>query len=115
MIILRGKTNQTIKDIEAPEGFIMFILEKAWMDEPLMFIWFNQVWKSHGEIKQNELNFNRSSMVYDAFKTHTTDEMKLVLSINGTNLIVVPPGSTSKFQTLDVTINKPFKGVLRNY
>ena len=43
-----------------------------------------------------------------------TDEMKAALSINSTNLIMVPPGCTSKCQPLDVCINKPFKGVLRN-
>ena len=53
-------------------------------------------------------------MVYDAFKAHTTDEMKAVLSINSTNLIMVPPGCTSKCQPLDVCINKHFKGVLCN-
>ena len=64
--------------------------------------------------KQKELNFNRSLMVYDAFKANTNDEMKAVLSINSTNLIMVPPGCTSKCQPLDVCINKPFKGVLHN-
>ena len=43
MIIFRGKTNQTIKDIEAPEGFVIVTQEQAWMDESLMFIWFDQV------------------------------------------------------------------------
>ena len=52
-------------------------------------------------------------MVYDAFKAHTTDEMKAVLSINSTNLMVLP-GCTSKCQPLDVFVNKPFEGVLRN-
>ena len=52
-------------------------------------------------------------MVYDAFKAHTTDEMKSVLSINSTNLMVLP-GCTSKCQPLDVFVNKPFEGVLRN-
>ena len=33
-------------------------------------------------------------MVYDAFKAHTTDEMKVVLSINSTNPILVLPGCT---------------------
>ena len=64
--------------------------------------------------KQKKLDFNKSLMVYDAFKAHTTDEMKAVLSINSTNLIMVPPGCTSKYQPLDVCINKPFKSVLRN-
>ena len=53
-------------------------------------------------------------MLYDAFKAHTTDEMRAVLSINSTNITMVPPGCTSKCQPLDVYIHKPFKGVLRN-
>ena len=114
MVIFRGKTNQTIKDIEAPEGFVIVTQEKARVDESLMFIWFDQVWKSYAEKKQKELDFNRSLMVYDAFKAHTTDEIKAVLSINSTNLIMVPPGCTSKCQPQDASMNKPFKGVLRN-
>ena len=85
MIIFRGKTNQNTKDIEAPEDFVIVTQEKAWMDESLMFIWFDQVWKSYEGKKQKELDFNRSLMVYDAFKAQSTDEMKAVLSINSTN------------------------------
>ena len=94
MIIFRSKTNQTIKDTEGPEGFVIFTQEKAWMDESLMFIWFDQVWKSYAEKKQKELDFNRSLMVYDAFKAHTTDDLKAILSINSTNLIMVTLGCT---------------------
>ena len=54
-------------------------------------------------------------MVYDAFKAHTSDEKKAVLSVNSTNLIMVPPSWTSECQPLDVCINKPFKGVLPNF
>ena len=43
MIIFRGKINQTIKDIVAPDGFAIVTQEKAWMDESLMFIWLDQV------------------------------------------------------------------------
>ena len=50
-------------------------------------------------------------MAYDAFRAHTTDEMKAVLPINSTNLIMVLPGCTSKCQTPDICINKLFKGV----
>ena len=113
MIIFRYKTNQIIKDIEAPEGFVIATQEKAWVDESLMFTWFDQVWKSYTE-KKKKLDFNRSLMVYDAFKAHTIDEMKVRWSISSTNLIMVPPVCTWKYQPLDVCINKPFKGVLRN-
>ena len=53
-------------------------------------------------------------MVYDVFKAHKTDEMKAILSINSTNLIMMPPGCTSKCQPLNVCIYKHFKSVLRN-
>ena len=33
MTIFRGKTNLTIKDIVAREGFVIVTQEKAWMDE----------------------------------------------------------------------------------
>ena len=59
-----------------------------------MFIWFDQAWESYAEKKQKEFDFKRSLMVYDAFKAHTTDEMKAVLSINSTNLIILLPGCT---------------------
>ena len=40
-----------MKDAEAPEGFVIVTQEKAWMDESLIFIWFDQVWKSYAEKK----------------------------------------------------------------
>ena len=33
MIIFRGKTNLTIKDMVAPESFVIVTPKKAWMDE----------------------------------------------------------------------------------
>ena len=58
MIIFRGKTYQTIKDIEAPEGFVV-TQEKAWMDESLMFIWFDQVRKSYAEKTPKGIGFQQ--------------------------------------------------------
>ena len=59
MIIFRDKTNQTIKDVEAPEGFVIVTQEKAWMDESLMFIWFDQVWKSYAEKNPKGIGFQQ--------------------------------------------------------
>ena len=57
MTIFRGKTNQAIKDIEAPKGFVIVTQEKAWMDESLLFIWFDQVWKSYAEKNPKRIGF----------------------------------------------------------
>ena len=48
-------------------------------------------------------------MVYDAFKTHETDNGKVLLATNNTDLVIVPAGSTSTCQPLDACVNKPFR------
>lgn len=55
-----------------------------------------------------------TKMVYDAFESVKTNNVKVLLATNNTNLALVPAGCTSKCRTLDVCINKPFKGVLPN-
>ena len=42
------------------------------------------------------------------------DDMKVLLATNNTGFIIIPGGCTLKCQPLDVSINKPFKAVLRN-
>ena len=56
MIIFRGKTNQTIKAIEAPEVYVIVTQEK---DESLIFIWFDQVWKSYAKKKTKGIVFQQ--------------------------------------------------------
>ena len=51
MIIFRGKTSLTIKGIDASEGFVIVTQEKAWMDESLMFTWFEKVWQTYAREK----------------------------------------------------------------
>ena len=59
MILFQGKTNQTIKDMEAPETFVTVTQERTWMDESLMFIWFDQVWKTYAEKKTKGIGFQQ--------------------------------------------------------
>ena len=109
------KTNLTIKDKVVPEGFVIVTQEKAWMDESLAFTCFEKAWQTHAREKQKELGFERSFIVYDAFKAHKTDNVKVLLAKNSTNLVLVPGGCTSKCQPLDECINKHFKDVLHNF
>ena len=107
MIIFRGESNLTMEDIALPEGFVIFSQEKAWMDESLMFIWFEKVWQTYAKEKQNELDFGRSFIVY-AFKTYKTDNVKVLLATDNTNLaLLLPAGCTSKCPLLDVYIKNP--------
>ena len=116
ILIFRGKANLTIKYIiVAPESFVTVTQEKAWMNESLMFTQFEKVWKTYAKEKQKELRFDRPFMVYDAFKAHKTDNVKVLLAKNNTNLALVAASCTSKCQPLDMYINKSFKGALSNF
>ena len=54
MIIFKGKTNPTIKDIVAPEGVVV-TQEKEEIDESLMFTWFEKVWQTYAKERQSSL------------------------------------------------------------
>ena len=52
-------------------------------------------------------------LIFDAFSAHLTDKVKGKLIGNNSDISKIFPGYTSKFQPMDVCINKPFKGILR--
>ena len=112
MIIFKGKTNRTIKDLVVPTGFVVATQEKAWMDEKMMLIWLKDVWLKYTEQKQTELGFLRSLLTLDTFSAQKTDPVKEEMFANSTDPVQVPEGCTSKAQPLDVSIKRPFKFVL---
>jgi len=52
-------------------------------------------------------------LILDAFKGHTTDSVKRKLAEINSELVVIPGGMTSQLQPLDVSVNTPFKGLVR--
>ena len=66
----------------------------------------------------NYLNNSRTNntsaiLVYDSFKGHLEESVKIKFRESGYNLAVIPGGLTSICQPLDVAINKLFKENLR--
>ena len=104
MIIFKGK--RALKDIKVPEGCIVTVQEKAWVDEAIMNRWIDECFKAY-------TNRNRSLLVLDAFRCHIMESIKKHLRKANAALAVIPGGCTSILQPLDVSVNKPFKGWLR--
>ena len=52
-------------------------------------------------------------LILGSFRAHLTDTIKKETRKAGGTLAVIPGGCTSKLQPLDVSINKPFKAVVR--
>ena len=113
MLIFKGKTDKTIKKLRIPEGFIVKTQEKSWMDEGLMEVWVEEIWLKYVREVSKQLGFDNSLLTFDAFSAHKTDDVQSKLVENKLDILMIPPGCTSKCQPMDVCINKPFKAILR--
>ena len=113
MLIFKGKTDKTIKKLCIPEGFIVKTQEKSWMDEGLMEVWVEEIWLKYVKDVSRQLGFDNSLLTFDAFSAHKTDDIQSKLVESKSDILMIPPGCTSKCQPMDVCINKPFQGILR--
>ena len=54
-------------------------------------------------------------LVMDVFKGHVTPEIEATVtgSYMNTDLVIIPGGMTLQLQVLDVVVNRPFKGHLK--
>ena len=113
MLIFKGKTDKTMKKLRIPEGFIVKTQEKSWMDEGLMEVWVEEIWLKYIKEVSKQLGFVSSLLTFDAFSAHKTDDVQSKLVENKSDILMMPPGCTSKCQLMDVCINKPFNAILR--
>ena len=113
MIIFKGKTEQTIRDLNIPPGFIDKTQKKVWMDDDLMKVWIEEIWLKHTQAECKRLGFENSLLSFYVFATHLTDGVKTQLLESNSDILPIPAGCTSKCQPMDASLNKPFKAVLR--
>ena len=111
MIIFKGKTKRSIQGLEAPQGVMIAHQKKAWMDGEVMLQWLDGVWNK-------SCRFNNpgaeSLLIMDSFSAHLTDPVAANLKKNKVHTVIIPGGCTSVLQPLDVSLNKPFKAILRH-
>ena len=70
MIIFKGKTKQTIHNLNISSNFVVKTQEKAWMDDDLMQVWGEEIWIKHTQAEWKRLGFQRSMLTFDAFAAH---------------------------------------------
>ena len=92
-----------------PNGVIVKVHPKGWMDESLILEWINEVWNK----RPGALLKPKSLLVWDQFMAHLCEEVKQKLKMVKSQQAVIPGGCTSILQPLDVSINKPFKCFIR--
>lgn len=106
LVIFKRKTMPKIGN---KHGVVVAMQQKGWMDENIMKIWIEKVWRS----RIRGLGRRRSLLVLDSFEAHKTDQVKRSFKSENTDLAVIPGGLTSVLQPLDVCLNKPFKDRVR--
>lgn len=101
-----------------PEGLLLCVQTKAWFDERVMLQWISVCWIPYIDNMRRELDEPGSLfyLILDECRTHLTPKVKNMFDDSNTVIEFIPGGYTSRLQTMDVGINKPFKGILhKNY
>ena len=112
MVIFKGKCKL---NLTAPQGVLLCVQEKAWMDEILMHEYLDHIWQLYVTTKTEELGLPdyNALLTLDSFRAHTTTAIMEKMEAFGTVPCVIPGGCTSKLQPLDVSVNKPFKQIMK--
>ena len=84
----------------------------AWCDENIMLEWVNEQW-GNVLLSPNTPGSTGKILCADVHTAQQTDSVKRALNKKVTTLVNVPSGTTSRIQPLDVSVNKPFKGYIR--
>ena len=81
------------------------------MDEGLMEVWVEEIWLKYVREVSKQLGLDNSLLTFDAFSAHQTDDVQSKLVENKSDILMIPPGYTSKCQPMNVCINKQFKAI----
>ena len=79
----------------------------AWVDQRIFLIWVEKVWKPFTQRKKT------SYFLMDEFSVHMQSECIEAMQRCGTEVDTIVAGYTGRLQVLDVGINKPFKGYVK--
>lgn len=106
MVIFKRKT---LPKEKFPKGIVIHVHPQGWMDEGGCRKWIKEVWN----LRPGGLRKEKSLLVWDQFRAHLVKNVVDNLRSQNTDIAVIPGGLTSVLQPLDVSINKPFKDMMR--
>ena len=82
--------------------------DKAWVDHRVFKYWIDQVWAPFALEKGDN-----TYLLMDEFSAHLMASCSNQIKGCGTTIEYILGGYTSKLQMMDVGVNKPFKGYVR--
>lgn len=107
-VIFKGL--KKIPKINCPKNIYLAVSPGGTMNTPLMKLWANECLKRRNGLFSNQ----KSLLLMDSFGSHTAQEITAYIDEEcKTEVILLPPKTTSFLQPLDVSVNHPFKVALR--
>lgn len=115
-LIYAGKTSKCTPSRPFPEGFHITQNPSHWSNEDAMNDFIDYILTPYIEQQRNKLNRPDvpGLLIFDAFRGHTTDAITSKLVALNCKLVQVPKNMTDHLQPLDISVNKPVKGYLKN-
>ena len=97
-------------DVVIPDGVEARWQERAWMNEDLVLEYVCLLAEARDRVYGPDRVL---VLVWDAFKAHLCDAVKILCRENNIKMVVIPSGLTSLLQGLDTHVNKAFKARCR--
>ena len=107
-----GKTNEKkaySRNGQYDEGAQYCFQPAAWSDEQSMLKWIDRVLKPY----LAKIRAGMSHVLLDDYNSHKTPAVLAAIRKLNAIITILPGGSTSQIQVLDVGVNKPFKGNMK--
>ena len=102
---------KTLPKEDFPNGVIVRVNEKGWVNQEIMSDWLKMVW--NGRKNAFFTPKEKSLLILDSAKPHITDGVKAIAKCYS-KLAVIPGGLTKKLQPLNLSVNKSFKSKLKD-
>ena len=89
MIIFKGKRRLKLT---APEGVLVSVQTKAWMDEDLMTEYLEHIWQPYVEETADKLGLpdNNALLTLVSLRAHTTDKITKAMEEHSTTHCIIP-------------------------
>ena len=114
-ILYQGKTARCHPKYRFPEGFDTFHTPNHWANEETCQRFFEKIIFPYVQRTREEMGapLQKALVVMDNFSGQTTTTILEKIEEQGIVVVRVPPGTTDRLQSLDVSTNKPTKDFLR--